>query len=156
MTRWVLLAGGPETLLGAERALARSGIRVDRVLAFRYEPVDHGRLRRAMARFGRYDLLLFTSKEAVRVMGDAGLLPPRAGPRTAPKVVAGGPGTSRALRATGVRAGWRPDEGTGRAAADRIRASPPRRIVYARSDRAGPSLARTLQRRGHAVLDLVA
>ena len=46
--------------------------------------------------------------------------------------------------------------GRGSAVADRLLEARPMRIVYPRSDRAGPSLSRRLTRQGHSVLDLVA
>ena len=152
----IALVGGAETLLGAERALARRGIRVDRILAFQYDPVARNRLRQSLARFGPYDLLFLTSQEAVRVMAGAGLLPRTPGTRNAPRVVAAGPQTARALRASGVPARWLASAGAGRSAAARFAARPPLRIVYPRSDRAGPSVAQELARAGHTVLDLVA
>ncbi len=155
-TSRIVFVGGAETLLGVERGLARHGVRVDRIPAFRYAPTAHDRLRKTLRRFGAYDVVLLTSKEAARVMVDLGAIPRSQGRAAHPKMVVGGPATARALSVAGIRATWSPKQGVGRAIAGRLRHRPPLRIVYPRSDRAGPGLAATLRRQGHTVLDLVA
>lgn len=152
----IVLVGGAETLLGAERGLVRRGVRVDRLPVFRYAPTAQDRLREAVERFGRYDVLLLTSKEAVRVMVDLGAIPFSPGRSGRREIVAAGPATSRALAAEGIRASWSPRGGVRGAIARRLEDRRPLRVVYPRSDRAGPALARRLRGQGHAVLDLVA
>ncbi len=154
--RRVAIIGSPETLLGAERGLRRSGIRVDRIPVFRYVPTPRAPLRRSLAKFGPYDVLLLTSKESVRVMAGLGVLRARGRVRYDPEIFVAGPATARALAAFGRIVTWRAAGGLGRAAAEPLAHRPPLRVVYPRSDRAGPSLARRLRRHGHTVLDLVA
>ena len=152
----VVFVGGPTTLRGAERSLARRGIRVDRVVALEGAPVDPVRLRGSLARFGAYDVLLVTSKEAVRAMAATGAFRRVSRGARSREVVAGGPSTARALASRGIRAHWTAADGVGAAVARRFARARPLRIVYARSDRAGPGLAQALRREGHTVLDLVA
>ncbi len=152
----VVLVGGPETLLGAERGLRDHGVRVDRVPVLRYVPIPSHRLQRQLDRFGPYDLLLLTSPAAVRAMARARALPPVRSPHRTPSVLAGGPATARAARVAGLSVRWRTAEGVGRAVIRPLRSGGPRRIVYPRSNRAGPELAARLRGQGHTVLDLVA
>lgn len=152
----VVFVGGAETLLGAERGLRRHGVRVDRIPAFRYVATPRERVRREVARFGPYDVLLLTSKESVHVMADAGALYRSPRPAGYRRIVTGGPATARALADEGIHGSWSPRHGVGTAVARHLGHGPPLRIVYPRSDRAGPGLARELRRQGHEVLDLVA
>lgn len=136
--------------------MRRRGVRVDRLPALRYEPIARERIRDAIGRFGPYDVLLLTSREAVRVMSAAGVLPTRGARRSPVRVVCGGPATARALAEVGVRGRWSPPGGVGGAVVESLKASAPLRIVYPRSDRAGNGLGRRLTGDGHHVLDLVA
>jgi uroporphyrinogen-III synthase len=98
------------------------------------------------------DVLLVTSRRGV----DYGLLPYlRSRSPTAAVCWAVGPRTATAARSkTGlaVRFPHRPGS-PGLVAA--LGSTPPRRILYFRSDLAGPGLARTLRRRGHRVREVV-
>lgn len=152
----VLIVGGSETLLGAERRLRQRGLRVDRLPVLRYEPVPQERVRDAIARFGRYDVLLLTSREAVRVMDQAGALPRSSPGRSRTRILCGGPATARAVKEAGLRSAWTARSGVGGAVAASLSGSPPLRIVYPRSDRAGSGVRQMLERDGHRVLDLVA
>ncbi len=69
---------------------------------------------------------------------------------------ASGPATARALRRRGgPRATVGSPEGA-EGIARAIAGSPPLRLLYPRSDRAGPGLARRLRRAGHRVVEVIA
>lgn len=75
--------------------------------------------------------------------------------RTIPVVVAVGPGTARALRARGFVALRVADEGGARELLRHFGHVRGRRILYLRSNRAGPHLARRLRHRGARVVERV-
>ena len=150
----VVLLAGPETLPRLDRALRGRGIRPVRLEPFGTRPVPPGRwLSRGVHR-PPPDVLLVTSRAAV----DAGVRPwVRALGRVPPslEVWAAGPGTARALRVLVHRRVRTPPTVGGEAVVRALGATPRRRILYLRSDRAGPGLARALRGQGHIVRDVV-
>jgi uroporphyrinogen-III synthase len=150
----VTLLSAPGTLTGIDSILQRSGVRLWRIASIVPRPVDPETWRSRLSRATRLDTVLVTSRAAV----SAGVRPwvrDRPGAVTRLEFWAVGPGTAQALRALGVRRVRSP----GQVGADGIPAAiggePVRTIVYFRSDRAGPRLARRLRDLGHGVLDLV-
>ncbi len=101
------------------------------------------------------DTVVVTSRVAV----EAGVRPWRRRSRhRAPSLDfwAVGPGTAAALRRAGVRRVHRAALVGARHLARALSPGGPRRIVYFRSDLAGPRLARALRHRGHRVVEVVA
>lgn len=150
----VVLLAASDTLEGLDVACARVGIRLLRVVSLQPRPVPRGRWLNGLRDQPPPDLVVVTSRAAVAL----GVLPwLRANrPASSPIVYwAAGPTTARALSAARAVPVRRPltlgAEGIARALA-RLR---PRRILYLRSDRAGPALARRLRRSGHRVVDRV-
>ncbi len=68
---------------------------------------------------------------------------------------AAGPETARALREAGVRRPRRPASSGAGAVADALGRAPRRTVLYFRSDRAGPRLARRLRRLGHRTTEVI-
>lgn len=149
----VVLWSAPGTLGGIDRWLERDGVRLVRLSSVAPRPVNPRPWLARIARAPPPDTVVVTSRAAVeagirRWRHAAGRLPPGL------EFWAVGPGTAAAVRAAGIRRVRRPwtlgSDAIGRALARET----PRRIVYFRSDRAGPTLARSLRQAGHAVLDL--
>jgi uroporphyrinogen-III synthase len=148
----VLSAEG--TLVGIDEALARAGVRTVRLPLVRPRGLGRTDWEGALARFPNVDTVVATSRMGVA----AGVSPWRSMSRARAGRVeywAVGPATARALRSIGIRPVHRArHEGTG-ALAHALERSPPRTILYFRSDRAGPGFARSLRRSGHRVADLM-
>jgi uroporphyrinogen-III synthase len=150
----VVVVSGPGTLTGIDRLLRRSGIRVIRIVSSIPRPIPSSAWIQRLDRASRPDTAVVTSRAAVedgvRVWGRArGPFPPSL------QFWAVGPGTAEALRRAGIRRVYRPPTVGGSAVVASLRRTPSRRVVYFRSDVAGPGLARALRRQGHRVVDLV-
>src|SRR5208282_677151 len=148
----VLSASG--TLEGIDPVLERAGVRVVRISTLESTPVPPERWRSRTAHGRTFDTVVVTSRTGVA----AGIVPwlRTSGPRVgSPEFWAVGPGTSLALRGAGVRRVRRPRTAGTPALERALRRTDPRTILYFRSDRAGPVLARSLRRRGHRVSDVV-
>ena len=149
----VVLASAPGTLEGIDGPLAKHGIRLIRISAVHARAVPSRQWAARLSDFTRPDTIVVTSRHAVPSAVEQWRHPDR---RAAPpEFWAVGPSTARALTAAGVRRVRRPAT-TGSAEVIRALEGTRRRtVVYLRSDRAGPGVARALRRRGHRVLDLV-
>jgi uroporphyrinogen-III synthase len=150
----VVLLSAPGTLEGIDPLLHRAGARLVRLASLEPRPVDPTRWLERLARAPRPDTVVVTSRTAV----GAGVRPWRraSGPFPASlEFWAVGPGTAQALRRAGVRRVHRPRTVGAMAVAKSLGRRLPRRVVYFRSDLAGPRLARTLRGQGHRVVDLV-
>ncbi len=149
------MLSAPGTLSGIDPLLERAGVRVIRVPTIAPTPVPWERWRPRVDREVAVEVVVVTSRTGVA----AGVVPwlSHAAPATRRmEFWAVGPATARALRAAGIRrAVHRPTTVGTLALARALARGPPRKIVYFRSDRAGPGLARSLRRRGHCVVDLV-
>jgi uroporphyrinogen-III synthase len=148
----VVLVTGPNSLPGFEARVRSLHRPCRRIQPIRFEAVARERLLAQLARFGDpVTTIVVTSREAVE-----NLLVPLRERYHATEIVASGPRTAAHARSIGflrVRECWPAGaEGVVRV----LSGGPVRRIVYARSDRAGPSLSRRLRAKGHGVLDLVA
>lgn len=153
-SRSVALLSAPGTLEGIEPRLRRAGVRLVRVAAVRPVRRPLAEWRAELDRGPAPDTLVVTSRAGVA----SGVVPwRRSGGRFSPSLEAWavGPGTAESLRRAGVRRVHRPREIGADALAEGLRRPTPRRIVYLRSDAAGPSLARALRRQGHRVVDIV-
>jgi uroporphyrinogen-III synthase len=150
----VVMFSAPGSLKGADPLLRRAGVRLVRLASLETQAVDPttwlGRLTRTPAP----DTVVVTSRRAVGV----GVRPWRRASGPFPATLefwAVGPGTAQALRQAGIRRIRRPRTVGAMAVARSLGQGPPRRIVYFRSDLAGPHLARTLEGQHHRVVDLV-
>lgn len=129
-------------------------MRVVRVRSVEPRPVAWTRWRDRVEGIRLVDDVLVTSRSGVA----AGVVPWRRHAPTAARSAqywAVGTTTARALRAAGVRRVRRAATVGASALARAFARQPPRTVLYFRSDRAGPGLARSLRRNGHQVVDLV-
>lgn len=150
----VVLLAAPETLAGLDAACARAGIRLVRLISVRTRPVPTERWLPRLADRPAPDVVVVTSRAAV----SAGVRRWLRGRRSALPSVdywAAGPTTARALRAVRARPVHRARTLGAEGIAGALARLRPRRILYFRSDRAGPALARKLRRLGHRVDDTV-
>ena len=130
------------------------GIRLIRLVLLTPRPVTPRRWLDRLPRVADFDTVIVTSRTAV----EWGIRPclRRLGPLPASvEVWAVGPGTVQALHRIGIRRVHRPRSLGAMDVAHAIGRGRPRRIVYLRSDRAGPRLAQTLREQGHRVADLI-
>jgi uroporphyrinogen III methyltransferase/synthase len=115
------------------------------------------RLDQALGTIQRYGWVAFTSVNAVRAVLDrmelAGVPLRRFG---STRVAAVGPATREALEARGVAVSFEPEERRAEALARTLEPVNLTRILYPRSDVAGPDFAATLEARGAFVDDIVA
>jgi len=150
----VALIAGPGTLARVDDELRHAGVRPVRIASLEPRSVDPSVWLARLARTRPPDTVVVTSRTAIA----AGVRPWRRvrGP-FAPSVEfwAVGPGTAQALRRAGIRRVRRPKAVSATALTGALARTPPRRIVYLRSDVAGPRLARSLRAAGHQVDDLV-
>jgi len=150
----VVLVSGPGTLGTVDPVLRRHGVRPVRLTAIEPRPIGPEHWMERVLRWPTPDTVVVTSRAAVaagicpwrRVLGE---LPPKV------EFWAVGPGTASALREAGVRRVRRPNTAGASALAEVLGSAPTRRVLYFRSERAGPALARSLRRQGHQVLDPV-
>jgi uroporphyrinogen-III synthase len=150
----VALVAGRDTLADVDTGLRGAGVRVVRIVSLEPRSVDPTRWLARLARARPPDTVVVTSRAAV----EAGVRPwRRARGPFAPSVEfwAVGPGTAQALRRAGIRRVRRPRSVSATAIAGALARTPPRTIVYLRSDVAGPRLGRSLRAGGHQVIDLV-
>ncbi|MGA7476017.1 MAG: uroporphyrinogen-III synthase [Thermoplasmata archaeon] len=150
----VVLLSAPLTLEGIDPLLRRAGARLVRLVSREPRPVDPTVWLERLRRPPTPNTVVVTSRAAV----GAGVRPWRqaSGPfPTALEFWAVGPGTAQALRRAGIRRVHRPRTVGALAVAKALGRTPPRRVVYFRSDLAGPRLARALRGQGHRVVDLV-
>lgn len=152
--RRIALIAAAGSLVTLERRLAGRGWRPVRLEAIRTEPV---RIRSVPTWLGRRppaDLWIVTSRAVITTfLASHGHWRERL--RTVPKVVAVGPGTALALRRIGVRNLARVTRRGARALLAGLGPVDGVRILYLRSDRAGPDLARRLRARGARVMDRI-
>ena len=150
----VAFVAGPGTLAKVDDRLRRAGVRPVRIVALEPQTVDPSVWLARLARARPPDTVVVTSRTAVA----AGVRPwRRARGPFAPSVEfwAVGPGTADALRRAGIRRVRRPTAVSATAIAGALSRTPPRRVVYLRSDVAGRRLALSLRAGGHRVVDLV-
>lgn len=151
----ILLAASDRALSEIDRDLGGS-TDFRRWVMVRWRPVDPGRLQRRLARMRPVDGVILTSPAAV----ESFLAPvlSRAWPAhwRGIRYWASGPATARALRRQGgPRAAVGSPEGS-EGVYRALARGPPLRLLYPRSDRAGPELARRLRRHGHRIVEVVA
>lgn len=150
----VAIVSARGTLTGIDAPLRRAGLRVVRLRSVEPRPVSPKRWLGRALQTTHPDTVVITSRAAVA----AGLEPWRRAVPTLASTVeywAAGPGTAHALRSAGVGHIRRPRGIGSDAVVSALGAVPRRTVVYFRSDRAGPELARRLRRRGHRVVDRV-
>lgn len=150
----VVLFCAAGTLEGVDPRLRLAGVPVDRVVSVELRPVAPTRWLPSLLGHPPPDTVVVTSRAAVT----AGVRPwRRAGGRRLEAVEywAVGSATARALRRDGVRRIRRPRKEESAAIRTAFRRGPSQRILYFRSDRAGPGLARSLRADGHRVIDRV-
>lgn len=154
--RTIVIAAGERTLTGVDPLLRACGWSIRRLNTIRTVPCLN--LPRLAARLEKtpVDTILLTSPAAVAaaLQGAGGRRLRRAG-RSA-EWWAVGPSTAQALRRSGVRRPKVPARTGTRYLPAALARPGGRRMLYLRSDRAGPGLARVLRARGHRVLDRVA
>jgi uroporphyrinogen-III synthase len=150
----VVLLSGPGTLAGLGATLNRAKVRLVRVAALEPRPVDPATWMGRFARTPTPDTVVVTSRTAV----EAGVRPWRRALGPFPRSLefwAVGPETAGALRRAGARRVHRPRTVGATAIARALARTRSRRVVYFRSDVAGPDLARALRRQGHRVRDVI-
>ena len=150
----VVLVAAPGTLEAVDAKLRRAGVRPVRLPAVEARPLAPSGWIGPVLRGPTPDVVIVTSRAAV----GAGVVPWRRTVGRLPRPVeywAVGPGTARELRRIGIRRSHRPTGMGASALARTVGRRKPRTILYFRSDRAGPALARGLRRRGHRVRDVV-
>jgi uroporphyrinogen-III synthase len=150
----LVLVSAPDALPGLDEGFRAIGVRIVRIPVLDFLPRPVSLLRGALTEFGTFDTLVVTSSEVVTAfVRPLSRLIHAQGPSL--EIWAAGPTTARALRDRGF---LRVHQAAGLGAlpiVEALRRSRPRSVVYPRSDRAGPGVARTLRRRGDRVLDLV-
>ncbi len=150
----VALVSAPGTLAGIDPLLRSAGVRLVRIASLRSRPVGAGRWVERLAGTPPPDTVIVTSRAAVT----DGIEPWRRIRREAPATIeywAAGPGTTKALRASGVRRVRQPRILGARGILRGLQGGSRRNIVYFRSEEAGPLLARQLREQGHRVVDVV-
>lgn len=149
----VALLASAGSMAGLDRALAQRGLTLLRISTVGVRPVPVEPLRARLRAFGRFDTVLLTGPPAARAL--RAVLPPGL-PRARPvEILPAGPATARSARVLGFGR-VRRTRGEGAAAiAEALAEGRPRSILYPRSNRAGPGLARRLTAGGHRVLDLI-
>jgi uroporphyrinogen-III synthase len=153
LPREVVLLSAPGTLEGIDRLLSASKVRLHRVEMVRPRALPTARWLPRLARARAVDTVLVTSRFAVT----AGVLPwirRRGVDASRPEFWAAGPRTAERLRALGIRPVRRGATVGARGIVTRL-GDRRRTILHLRSDRAGPTLARTLRAHGHRVTDVV-
>lgn len=150
----IVLFSAAGSLRFLETAARRRGWRLVRIRSIESRPVPPARWLPRVRRWGLPDMVVATSRAGV----EAGVRPWAAAvraPRGRIAAWAVGPATARALRAAGFRPVRSPPRVGAAALARSLGRRPPGRLLYFRSDRAGPGLGRALRRGGHTVLDPV-
>lgn len=152
--RTVVVLSAPGTLEGIDPLLRRAGVRLVRLASLEPRSVDPSTWLERLRRGPEPDTVVVTSRTAV----DAGVRPWRRSLGPVPASLefwAVGPGTAQVLRREGILRVHRPRTVGAMAVAMALRRTPPRTVVYFRSDLAGPRLAQALRAQGHRVADPV-
>ncbi len=152
--RRIALIASPGSLVALERRLARRGWRPVRLRAIWTEPVSVGSVPSWLRERPPGDLWIVTSRAVVTTFLAAHPEWMRR-LRTMPELIAVGPESARALRGAGVPHIARVGRGGATALLAGVGPVRGRRVVYLRSDRAGPDLARRLRARGARVVDRI-
>jgi uroporphyrinogen-III synthase len=152
--RAIAVLSAPGTLAGIEPRLERAGVRVSRIPTIVPTPVAWDCWRARVDRIPRVDAVVVTSRSGVTA-GVRPWLKHSAPTARSVDFWAIGPTTLRALRAAGVRRVRQPPTVGSLALAREFARKPPLTVLYFRSDRAGPALARRLRRLRHHVFDVV-
>lgn len=152
--RRIALLAAPGSLPGLEQKLSERGWTVVRFDAIRTEPARIRSDPRWLCRDPPAAIWVVTSRAVVRTISEAH--PDWWEPlHRIPNVVSIGDGTTRALRDAGVQVTITV-AGTGsKGVLGAVGRPTGRRVLYLRSDRAGPGLARALRQRGARVIDRV-
>jgi uroporphyrinogen-III synthase len=150
----VVLVSAPGTLAGIDAPLRRAGVRLVRIASMNIRAVEPATWLKRVENSATYDRVIVTSRSAVAT-GVVPWLARRKVKVGAIQFWAVGPGTEAALRAIGIRRVQHPRTIGAKAILAKFRNKSPMNILYFRSDRAGPTLARQLRRLGHRVTDLV-
>lgn len=144
----------PDTLEEFTRGSPVGAMEVVRFESARIRPVARTAWLPRILRAPQFDTIVVTSRRAI----PHGLLPWARASRstTGPSELwAVGPATARAVSAALGRRCRHPSPAGGAELERALRRSPGRRILYFRSDRAGPELARGLRKHGHRVREAV-
>ncbi|MGC2289344.1 MAG: uroporphyrinogen-III synthase [Thermoplasmata archaeon] len=150
----VALVSGPSTLEAIDPILRNAGVRLVRIDALESRPVEPASWLGRLARTAMPDTVVVTSQAAV-VNGVQPWLRTLTDSTETVEFWAAGPETAKALRAAGVR---RVRQSGTLGASGILQALPGashRAILYFRSNKAGPLLARQLRDLGHRVSDVV-
>lgn len=150
----VVLLSALETLRGIEPGLKRAGIRLVRITTLTYRPVDPQVWLPRIDGSSPPDAVILTSRAAV-FSGFAPWRKTLSKRSAAIEFWAAGPQTARSLRAAGAHQVRQPGTVGARGIFRALRQRAPQNILYFRSDRAGPGLARQLRQQGHRVTDLI-
>jgi uroporphyrinogen-III synthase len=150
----LVLLSAPGTLAGVDPLLRRARVRVVRIALIVPRPVEPERWLSRVRSFAPPDTVIVTSRTAVAA-GVQPWLRTREGRHNRVEFWASGPGTARALQTAGVRRVRRPRAIGAQGVRVAFRGRPPRTVLYFRSNRAGPALARQLRAEGHRVVDVV-
>ena len=149
----VVLFSAPGTLTQIDRPLLRAGVRLARITSIQTRPIAPTHWLKRLTRASKPNTVVVTSRTAV----SAGIRPWRHEIGRFPRPLefwAVGPGTAHALREARIRRVRRPPRVAASAVAQALGRRAVRRIVYFRSDAAGPRLARMLRDQGHSVVDV--
>lgn len=150
----IVLVSARGTLPEVDLWLRRAGVRLVRIPMIAPQPIDPREWLQTLPEEPGPDTVVATSRVAVEV----GVRPWKRAMDLRGRSIefwAVGPGTADAFRRAGVHRIRRPPAVGASALASALSRGPRRTILYLRSDRAGPGLARDLRRQGHRVLDRV-
>jgi uroporphyrinogen-III synthase len=150
----VVLLSAPGTLAGVDPLLRRARVRVIRIAMMIPRRVEPERWLSRARSSPLPDSVIVTSRMAVST-GVQPWLRARKGGTSGVEFWGAGPGTTQALRTAGVRRVRRPREIGAHGVRVEFRGRAPRTVLYFRSNRAGPALARQLRAEGHRVLEVV-
>jgi uroporphyrinogen-III synthase len=151
----VVILSAAGTLVGVDPLLRKARVRVSRLPALVITPVLPQRWLRRLATSPLPDAVIVSSRPAV-TFGVRPWRKLRNGQTHSVEFWAIGPGTAAALRASGVPSIRRPKNVSTEGLLHSLTGTPARRVLYFRSDRAGPALARQLRERGYRVAEVVA
>jgi uroporphyrinogen-III synthase len=150
----VVLLSAPGTLEDVDPLLRKEGIRLIRIPSLVPRPIAPMIWLRRIPPTARRETVIVTSRTAVTAGVTPWLRTLKRGFR-APEFWASGPGTAKALRAIGARWVRLPRVVGASGMGSAIGSRPRRSILYFRSDRASPRLARELRKLGHRVTDVI-
>ena len=150
--RSVVLLSAPGTLGGIDDRLRRAGVRLVRIPSLAIHAVEPSTWLKRLP--PSPTVVIVTSRAGVA----AGVVPWiqfTPGGWKGVRFWAAGPGTAAALQAAGIRKVRSPPRAGAAGIARALTQGVPQKIVYFRSDRAGPDLSHRLRQCGHEVVDLV-